>query len=133
MNPIIPIIIVLVLIVIGGIIAIIVITQKAKAPLLAPSVTPSGTPPPAPPPALTSTSIKPRPAKIIDCGYGDRPRAWYDIQGQGAQNDYCRYVGNHPGRFSCQLAGGTSPSTPPGLYDGKINDPHTLFEGGHGC
>jgi hypothetical protein len=41
----------------------------------------------------------------IDQGYGDRPRGFKDINGDG-KADYCRYIGNPPNIFeSCNLAG----------------------------
>ena len=45
---------------------------------------------------------------IQDAGYGDQAgriaRGYYDILGQGAANDYCRYVGDNPPFFACQLS-----------------------------
>jgi pimeloyl-ACP methyl ester carboxylesterase len=47
----------------------------------------------------------------IDEGYGDRPRGFKDINGDG-KADYCRYVGNPPNIFeSCNLAGSSGFST----------------------
>ena len=69
------------------------------------------------------------PAGDTDAGYADSFRGWYDVQGCGECNDYCRWVGNcgsggdpavkvvHACTFqdapatsiwSCRLAGGTS-------------------------
>lgn len=47
---------------------------------------------------------------ITNTGYNDTPghliRGWYDVQKQGALNDYCAYIGNAPGTWYCALAGG---------------------------
>ncbi len=51
---------------------------------------------------------------IADEGYGDNTqgsfkRGFYDILGQGAPNDYCRYTGDGPNiKFTCQLSDGSS-------------------------
>lgn len=65
-----------------------------------------------------------------DTGHDDNFRGWYDVQGCGTCNDYCRWVGG-PGSggdpaeqqtehlnsfWSCRLAGGTTPYTPRGTY-----------------
>ncbi|MDE2097676.1 MAG: hypothetical protein KGL39_10545 [Patescibacteria group bacterium] len=47
--------------------------------------------------------ILPRATSIADCGYQDKLHGWFDVQGQGAKNDYCRYIGD--GKFICKLAG----------------------------
>jgi len=56
-----------------------------------------------------------------DAGYNDNFRGWYDVQGCGQCNDYCRWVGNsgsggNPANlrhgsswWSCRLAGGSAP------------------------
>ena len=62
---------------------------------------------------------------------------WYDAQGQGVANDYCRYVGSSTlspqGWFSCALAGtpaGSCSDTQPGAYrqspsnTSTISNPH---------
>ena len=55
----------------------------------------------------------PRQTTITDWGYKDRIRGWYDIQGQGVRNDYCRWVGDGPNIwFSCALAGSSDQYTP---------------------
>merc|ERR1711998_100187 len=60
-----------------------------------------------------------------DAGYTDSYRGWYDVQGCGKCNDYCRWVGDtgsggdpskklqvpggkNPSWWSCRLAGGSS-------------------------
>lgn len=40
-------------------------------------------------PAPASTRRK----AIGDCGYHDKPRGWFDLDGKGVFNDFCRYVG----------------------------------------
>ena len=82
------------------------------------------------------TVCLPRRNPIIDCGYRDRPRGWYDIQNQGVKNDYCRVVGD-PGNtwFSCYLAG-TNPInhiTPSSqiINPNQPNEP--LITGTYGC
>jgi hypothetical protein len=102
---------------------------------VAPETKKSGTTVPAPASALavpvsclTTNTCKPR-QTIGDRGYQtdfDRAtmnlikdsripsfkplRGWYDVQKQGVQNDYCRYVGvlTNPG-WACALAGSTNP------------------------
>lgn len=82
------------------------------------------------------SAIKPRPTSMADCGYPQKVRGWFDMQGQGVKNDFCRYVGDWPGYFSCQLAG-TTTNTPKGEYpDSRENDPHDAYKGeftGHNC
>lgn len=56
--------------------------------------------------------IKPRPTVIADCGYNTGDRGWYDAQGQGVKNDYCRRVGDDMSWFACQLAGKTPADGP---------------------
>jgi len=66
---------------------------------------------------------------MLDPGYADSFRGWYDVQGCGTCNDYCRWVGGsgsggdpavrtvHDRSFwSCRLAGGTSHYTARGAY-----------------
>lgn len=64
--------------------------------------------------AIISNQIKPRRTDFGDCGYRNTSpsEGWYDAQGQGESNDYCRYVGNQPHEpgshnnwFACALAG----------------------------
>lgn len=57
----------------------------------------------------STTPVRCTPA---DNGYADADRGWYDAQGLGVANDYCRNVGNYyygagsPSNwFSCKLAG----------------------------
>lgn len=43
---------------------------------------------------------------ISDMGYKEMFHGWVDVQGQGAANDYCRFVGTETNIFlSCALAG----------------------------
>ena len=66
-------------------------------------------------------------------------QGWYDAQGQGVANDYCRMVGDGSPWFSCALAGtpvgnGGCAYTAPGeyLYDsstGTITNPHVTYGG----
>ena len=67
-----------------------------------------------------------------DAGYTDSYRGWYDVQGCGKCNDYCRWVkgtgsGGDPSLktedaekgsyWSCRLAGGDEAYTAKGTYD----------------
>jgi len=71
----------------------------------------------------------------VDAGYTDAYRGWYDVQGCGECNDYCRWVGNtgslgdpsvgfslgqnangNPSWWSCRLAGSDSAYSPRGLF-----------------
>ncbi len=36
------------------------------------------------------TPLKPKPTHISDLGIPELFRGWVDVQGQGANNDYCR-------------------------------------------
>lgn len=80
---------------------------------------------------------KPRTTNVADCGYPSRPRGWYDVQGQGARNDFCRFVGDLPGWFTCKLAGSNVEMTPQGKYPStKGDEPHDPYTGGftgRGC
>lgn len=70
--------------------------------------------------------------KIVDCGYSNLKRGWYDIQGQGSRNDYCRFVGGPgPVWMSCAINGFTN-NTP---LEEVIpeNMPNDNFTGGYGC
>lgn len=83
---------------------------------------------PAPPPPV----VKPRAAQIRDCGWQDRLRGWFDAQGQGVRNDYCRYVGNAEDKnFSCVLAGSGQEYSPP--YDPVKLAPSCDGSAGSGC
>merc|ERR1711920_732300 len=62
-----------------------------------------------------------RQADITDEGYGNCLKGWYDVQNQGAANDYCRWVGNCGCRggcswWSCALAGSNKQYTAKGDY-----------------
>lgn len=48
--------------------------------------------------------VLPRPVLVQDCGYAGTG-GWYDVQGQGVKNDYCRTVGDNPKFTACALAG----------------------------
>lgn len=49
----------------------------------------------------------------LDAGYPDRKRGWFDMQNQGVNNDYCRWVGDASNPwFSCVLAGSELDITP---------------------
>ena len=71
------------------------------------------------------TPCKPKSTSTVDPGHWDRYRGWYDVQGCGRCNDYCRWVGNsgsggdplqktvhEESWWSCRLAGDTKPYTP---------------------
>merc|ERR1712080_193542 len=74
----------------------------------------------------TEPGTKPRQQNIADLGY--RPNCgagWYDVQGQGVKNDYCRWVDNCGCRnsnggdcsfWSCALAGSNKPLSSKGQY-----------------
>merc|ERR1719183_384176 len=64
-----------------------------------------------------------------DAGYNDNYRGWYDVQGCGQCNDYCRWVGNggaggdpatklsHGSSWwSCRLAGSSAPYSSNGYF-----------------
>ncbi len=64
-------------------------------------------------------------------GYQDCGEGWYDVQGQGVNNDYCRWLGNcgcrneHGGDcsfWSCALAGKKNQLTPKGKFNEGIFD-----------
>lgn len=73
-----------------------------------------------------ATNIKPRVTTHTDCGYAGKTRGWYDVQGQGVRNDYCRMVGDggNP-TFTCYLAGSGSDYS----FDRKVdpNSPHDPY------
>lgn len=57
-------------------------------------------------PVKTPDDVKlARPTKMGDCGYPNRPRGWYDTKKRGVRNDYCRYVGDWPGKWMCNVQG----------------------------
>lgn len=80
-----------------------------------------------PPPSAQSPTnpiIKPRQTNITDRGYQDRTHGWYDMQKQGVNNDYCRYVGDNPNTwFSCALAGASNQYTNPPSQGGPVFNP----------
>jgi len=74
-------------------------------------------------PTVQPTQCQPISTATADAGYTDNYRGWYDVQGCGRCNDYCRWVGNsgsggnpahnlgsrsshgNPSWWSCRLAG----------------------------
>jgi len=81
-----------------------------------------GTSAAAAPEAAPTPTCKPVSTATADAGYSDSYRGWYDVQGCGKCNDYCRWVGNtgsggdpskklhvpggnNPSWWSCRLAG----------------------------
>lgn len=88
-----------------------------------------GAAPPAP--DLPGSACKPQQKSHFDYGHANPFNGWYDVQGCGYCNDYCRWVGDTKpanfdplvntsvpggGHWSCRLAGGTSPYTPDGTF-----------------
>ena len=55
-------------------------------------------------PKQVPKQVLPRPILVQDCGYAGTG-GWYDVQGQGVKNDYCRTVGDNPKFRACALAG----------------------------
>lgn len=56
--------------------------------------------------SASSKAVLSRRADIRDWGYNDGYAGWFDVQKQGACNDYCRNVGDSPNVFfACALAG----------------------------
>jgi len=73
-------------------------------------------------------------ARPFDVGYGDRPRGFADVNGDG-RADYCRFVGNAPGIFlSCALArtdgtfGSYDLNSLPGLNAGQSDRPFSFAD-----
>jgi hypothetical protein len=61
-----------------------------------------------------------------DMGMSDKPRGWYDMQNQGVNNDYCRWVGDASNSwFSCLLAGSDQAASPKEIIYNDAN-PHEL-------
>ncbi|CAK0895674.1 unnamed protein product [Prorocentrum cordatum] len=83
-------------------------TNASNFPLISPVIYPFD------PNNLEDRYILPAQQNIVDLGYGGScERGWYDVQGQGICNDYCRWVGNcgcggSCSRFDCALAGSSS-------------------------
>ena len=92
--------------------------SPAVDPLPSPAVDPI--PLPAPAPA--------RPTEMTDCGYGDRPRGWYDVRGRGYKNDFCRHVGDYPGWWHCSVQGENNIATP-GVFTYDPNAPFDPYVG----
>lgn len=93
--------------------------------------TPTPTPPPPKPPV-----VKPnRPADMIDCGYPDRPRGWYDMEGRGYRNDFCRHIGDYPGWWACTVQGRKNPDgsvqaySDRGVYQYDASEPFDPYTG----
>lgn len=85
--------------------------------------TPSPSPAPAPRPA--------RPSAMVDCGYGDRPRGWYDVKNRGYRNDFCRHVGDYPGWWTCAVQGDTNADGTVKVYSDRgvyQYDPNAPFD-----
>ena len=90
----------------------------------------------------TTTTVKSRQI-ITDKGIPDpatltHKRGWYDVQGQGVANDYCRYVGDIPSVggiwWSCALAGDTASTSPKYDFTGGPNatgDTNTIADKGY--
>lgn len=97
----------------------------AKAKTAAPTPAPAA---PASPYGCTAASPCPRPAySNLDCGYhgSGAKQAWYDLQNQGAKNDYCRNTGAN-WAWTCALAGAPSSqqyATNPGWQPGLPSEP----------
>jgi len=103
-------------------------------------------PPPPPPPPGTCL---PAQTEHRGAGYTDEFRGWYDVQGCGRCNDYCRWVGGvgtggdpqqslekqhaqHPNRWSwwsCRLAGASSAWSPRGHFASWDNISKCFAEG----
>jgi Cys-rich repeat protein len=66
---------------------------------------------------LGGKCVAPKPRQgVTDCGYPGSPHGWFDVQGQGVPNDYCRFVGDPPNiQLQCALAGAASQYSAP--YD----------------
>ena len=71
------------------------------------------------------SEVLPRQENIPELGFDNCGAGWYDVQGQGVKNDYCRWVGNCGCRnkrggdcswWSCALAGSNVPKSPRGKY-----------------
>jgi len=63
---------------------------------------------------------------VADLGYNDTDKGglgfkkgWYDIIGQGAKNDYCRYVGDNPIFYACHLSKNSNDNKYAEDYNGK--------------
>jgi len=64
------------------------------------------------------------PTNQLDPGYSNLARGWSDVQGQGAADDYCRFVGNTPGTWwSCALAGAASQTRLSGCSRSRASPP----------
>lgn len=99
--------------------------QQIAASEMKASATTSQDEPPAP------IEVKPRPSNVVDCGY-DGTRGWYDIQGQGVKNDYCRVVGDGAGAWlSCYLAGAEKRKPIPGDWNSVywLTPPSRVIDG----
>jgi hypothetical protein len=80
--------------------------------------------------------LKPRqPASTLDTGNTQRQSGWFDVQCQGANNDFCRWLPSSAGiqgeYWSCALAGSDSPSTLPGEFSDSFTINSTCEEQGY--
>jgi len=83
--------------------------------------------------AETKAQCKPPNPSNVDSGWPDAYRGWFDVQGCGQCNDYCRWVGyggsggnpaeklkihhgNKSSFWSCRLAGDKAAQSPPGHF-----------------
>merc|ERR1719160_775561 len=110
------------------------VTSATPSPTAAPTTSAPTTSAPttaAPTNAPTNapTMCQPVSTSTADAGYSDAYRGWYDVQGCGQCNDYCRWVGNSGSGgnpetklshgsswWSCRLAGGTAPYSSNGHF-----------------
>lgn len=78
-------------------------SKPESKPKSKPSTTPSKTP------STTTNSCKDRNQAITDFGYDNKIKGWFDVNGTGCKNDYCRMVGNEDtASLSCAMAGQTN-------------------------
>jgi len=88
-------------------------------------------------------SCKPVSSSTSDAGYGDNYRGWYDVQGCGKCNDYCRWVGKSgsggdpsartsfgSSYWSCRPAGEATSHTPKGAYGSSFSFPKCAAKSG---
>lgn len=61
---------------------------------------------------------------ITDCGYGNKPRGWYDVLNRGYYQDYCRFIGDGDW-WACAVNGATWQYSPRGMYS---YDPTRSFQ-----
>ncbi|XP_072048391.1 uncharacterized protein [Amphiura filiformis] len=73
------------------------------------------------------TTVRPRHIYLSELGTPYLFKGWVDVQGQGANNDYCRIISNagRPQYLSCALAGSTGNAvytSPAGYFDAGHTD-----------